>query len=1237
MESQKLTVFQRLGNVFRESKPQIKPNNSYNFDTRELLKTQDKQEYDLEKLQKQQSLYLHQQWLKVDSELYQQAIFYETTRIAAYTDFESMEFYPELSAALDIMMEESCQTNSKGKILNIYSESERVKKELETLFYKNLNVHTSLPMWTRNTPIREDSIIPLLNGEEITIKELSDRLKNPNSDEIWTYSIQDGTNAVVPGKIIWCDLTRKNSQLIRVILDDETYIDTTPDHEYMLRDGSFLRADKLTKGQSLMPFYTKISKEKDNKIKGYEKIFNPYSGRYRFTHRIVANECITDYKYENESKVKFLTHHKNHNKLDNSPQNLERLSFAEHVILHEKTSKHLEYYRNREDVVKKRMDGIDRYLRSDERKNRLSIEMGGKYPKYFKDYNHSKLHTEHNEIRSKKMLSKWESDDYRDKCKNRMRITIDENCLEYIKNIIINSDKYIGINELSKLLRVDENFLNLFKKNYTINRDPQKSINTKTINRAIFRKTNQNYFDFVLSIKPTLILDKKYIKSKAIFIGKTTKKVINHKILSIIKLDETSDVYCMEVVGVNGETDRHNFPVCSKNLKGKHTRNGVFLSNCKYGDNMVFLSIDEKEGVVGAKQLPNIEIERWEGDLYSAIKQRTPSEDPKPQEVKFIWKSKDYEFKTWQIAHFRLLTDDRRLPYGVSMLEKARRIYKQLMLAEDAMLIYRVTRAPERRVFKVYVGNLEDKDIEPYVNQVANKFKRTPLIDSKTGQMDLRYNQMPVWKDSPIPLLDGRIITIEELSNEWKSGKENFVYSVQDNTHDIVSGRVVWCDKNYTAESMIKVWLDDDTYVVTAPEHPFILRNGEKKRADELNPNDSLMSYYGDHKVKYTEKIEGDDVYCMTVVGLNGEDDRHNFATLSFNSDGNISQSGVFVSNSQDQDYFIPVRDINAPNPIDTLPGAQNLSEIQDIEYLQKKMFTSIRVPKTFLGFEEAVGEGKNLALQDIRFARTINRIQQAMLQELNKIAIIHLFVLGLEDELENFTLTLNNPSTQAEMLKVEHLQQKITLYKDCVADAGNGFSPMSMTRAKKEILDMSDDEIRLDLEQQRIEKAAAAELANTSEVITRTGIFNKVDKLYGNIGAKSTGQGAQMSQEPGSGGPSLSTSGGMEIPPPNEMGGTKTSPETNPNEMGQTETPPQPGITPEGIEEKDKLLVEYRNLLNEKVNKYREIYFNKLLDSYEPKETTTSKLEDKIIENEHKVSGEINEMLKNIDKLMNE
>jgi hypothetical protein len=938
-DNNNLTVYQKLFYLFGQGGgPKMNiTTNKYNLGGDNLIITKSREDFEKEKLQQQQQRYLQDQWTKVDSELYQKAVFYETSRVASYMDFESMEFTPEIAVALDTMSEESCTINEQGKILSIYSESSRVKKVLEDLFFNVLDIHSNLPMWTRNTPIRENSIIPLLDGTEITIKELSEKVKS--GEEVWTYSIQDGTKSIVPSKIVWCDLTRKNSELYRVTLDDGTYLDTTPDHEYMLRDGSFKRADELTKGQSLMPFYSRKSEKKKDRIVGYEKVFNPNTGKYKFTHTMVAHGCIRDLEQEKLIGEQFDTHHVDFNKLNNHPNNLVRLTHSEHFKLH---VKHLERTLYSPEVIKKRMGGIDKYLRSDKRRKRLSEEMKGIYPKYFKEYNNSDLHTEHNKIRSLKMLSNWGDPQFIEKTKKGMIITINNECLEYISSIIKNSDNYIGINKLSELLKSDFKFIELLKKDYTLKKDITKSINPTTLKKVIYRKTNKNYFDFILDIKPEIILDKNYIKAKSIFEGKTKNSVINHKVVSVVKLDEKSDVYCLEAVGPNGEHDRHNFPVLGKHEDGSYSRtSGVFLSNCKYGDNFVYLKLHNKDGIVGSSQLTNIEIERKEDNQFKFGDQ----EEKKGKEVKFIWKDKNMEFNAWEIAHFRLLGDDRKLPYGTSVLEKVRAIWKKLLLAEDAMLVYRVTRAPERRVFKVYVGNIDDADVEAYVQKVANKFKRTQTSDRQTGQVDIRYNTLAV-----------------------------------------------------------------------------------------------------------------------------------------------------------DQDYFVPVRDPNASMPIETLPGASNLDQIADLQYIQRKMVTALRVPKTFLGFEETVGEGKNLALLDIRFARTINRIQQAMIQELNKIAIIHLYILGFHDELNNFKLTLNNPSTQGEMLKVEQWKEKVLLYKDLVSAVDGGIAPTSHTWAKKNIFNWSADEILEDLEQQRLERAASKELEMTPEVIKNTGFFKKVDKLYGEI-----------------------------------------------------------------------------------------------------------------------------------------
>ena len=474
------------------------------------------------------------------------------------------------------------------------------------------------------------------------------------------------------------------------------------------------------------------------------------------------------------------------------------------------------------------------------------------------------------------------------------------------------------------------------------------------------------------------------------------------------------DIYAEESTTIN--QDGYMLQIYSESRRIKSILADLFNNNldintnlpmwtrntCKYGDNFVFLKLDPEKGIIGCMQLPIIEIERLEAGM--GAKSSDTDTNPVKKHTRFKWKQKDLEFNTWEIAHFRLLGDDRRLPYGTSMLEKARRIWKQLLLSEDAMLIYRTSRAPERRIFKVFVGNMDDADVEPYIQRFANKFKRDQVVDHKTGNVDMRFNQMAV-----------------------------------------------------------------------------------------------------------------------------------------------------------DQDYFVPVRDPAQASPIETLAGAQNLSEIADIEYIQKKLLTALRVPKAFLGFEETVGDGKNLSLQDIRFARTINRIQKNMIQELNKIAIIHLFVLGFEEEIGNFTLSLTNPSTQADLLRIDVWKEKILLYKDLVADPGSGIAAVSQSWAKKHILGFSDEEIKLDLQQQRIEKAVGEELKKTAEVITHTGLFDNLDKLYGKKEGEPAGTPTEGGAPPEGGG------GGMMSEPPGEL----PAPPPGPEPGGEA------GVTPESLERDMNILLE--------------------------------------------------------------
>ena len=213
-------------------------------------------------------------------------------------------------------------------------------------------------------------------------------------------------------------------------------------------------------------------------------------------------------------------------------------------------------------------------------------------------------------------------------------------------------------------------------------------------------------------------------------------------------------------------------------------------------------------------------------------------------------------------------------------------------------------------------------------------------------------------------------------------------------------------------------------------------------------------------------------------------------------NDGQIDYSFNILGN--DEDYFLPVRNSNVQTGIETLPGASNLDQIQDIEYLRDNLFVGLGIPKPFLSFQDAAGAGKNMAQYDIRFAKKINRIQQAIIQELNKMAIIHLYLMGYSgDDLNSFTLTLTNPSTQQELLKSELLRDKAQTYSE-LTRGENGIAAMSHTNAKRKIWNMSDSEIVEDLKQQKLERVIMQELQDASVLIKKTGLFADIDKKFG-------------------------------------------------------------------------------------------------------------------------------------------
>ena len=162
---------------------------------------------------------------------------------------------------------------------------------------------------------------------------------------------------------------------------------------------------------------------------------------------------------------------------------------------------------------------------------------------------------------------------------------------------------------------------------------------------------------------------------------------------------------------------------------------------CKYGDFFLYLDIDEELGIKNVIGLPPHEVERLEGQ-----------DETNPNYVQFQWNTGGMTFENWQLAHFRILGNDRYAPYGTSILEPARRIWRQLTLLEDAMMAYRIVRSPERRVFYIDVGNIDPNDVEQYMQKIVSTMKRNQIIDDKTGRVDLRYNPMSIEEDYFLPV-----------------------------------------------------------------------------------------------------------------------------------------------------------------------------------------------------------------------------------------------------------------------------------------------------------------------------------------------------------------------------------------------------------------------------------------------------------------------------------------------------
>ena len=931
------TVFQRLTDVVigtgnGTSSAPVNTTPVYNIDpvgngSEVIASFSSKEERDNKLLQMKQQRLLAYQWGKIGYETATQQLAGANQVRVMYRDADLMDAWPEIGAALDAISEECTVINDKGKMLNIYSDSERVRAILEDLFVNRLDIHVLLPMIFRATAkygnefmfLNIDKDNGILGWRELPVHEM--------------VRIENGLNNGYGGSTMYSSAMNLKPDEVKFVWEghnqESPFMNWQVAHFRLIKDSLYL------------PYGCLVGDTRIETENGFKEMSNIQIGDKVWTFNIGTQKkelsTVTMFMPKGEKEVykvstfhneiegtndhKLLTY--NNNKLEY--KEIKDLKIGDLLIVdnsfnkcNEKIKIDKSYPTEKEANLNKNMiwwkdyiDYIPDYVDDDFAKF-FGFMIGdgwiteNKYV-YFATGEYEKFNIE---------FAKYMEKITNHKCRFIKPHNTENNNYEY--SSCVNCSKCLS------LIMHRMGFIDGFDK--------------KRIPSWVFASNDEIKKAFLNGL---MIADGSYNIDKY-GILRCGVEMSNEQLIKDIKI-------LVQSLGYKSSK------VSSRNRVGKYTKlkNGynIITKNTSYYF-YFYESFNKQEKKY---------------DLVNRLENGFKTE--KIRKISYVGKRQTYDF-TVSNENSNFFANG-IVTHNCSFLNKARRHWRMLSMMEDAMLLYRLERSIERRIFKVNVGLIDDADIPAFLQQFMNNVKRAPIIDPQTGQMDLRKNFLDV-----------------------------------------------------------------------------------------------------------------------------------------------------------SADYVIPIKNGQDPTTIETLQSAQNSTSMEDINYMQNKVLTALRIPKAYLNFQEAQGKGQNLSLLDIRFNRVINNIQQAILMELNKIAIIHLYVLGFRDEITNFTLSLNNPSNQVEMMVLENLNRRIGVASAALSEQGGGIPIMSWHKVQKDIMGLTDSEISNLLNEIRLEAALALELQNTPQIIKKTGLFDKVDRIYGEPGAQYSEQ-PQGGDEGGFGGGGGPTGGG--------------------------------------------------------------------------------------------------------------